>query len=253
MGYTHAEFVVMFMALFVILVLGVILRFTLKNKPLAIRQIPLHILGATIVIIEIVKQIYRIAEGTWTTRCLPFHFCSFFLIWYGLALITRGKFRQLMYFCSLIGGITVTVFMYCAPRIILVDAAHTFWDSFSHFHAFFFHMSVVAYWVWMLMLNIYQPDYQHIKKAVMLYTAFYFVTIAGAFIFKENYADVLYPSLKVFDQFRLTAGQFAYDVALLAVGIGLITGMSYAAYFITSKLYRHNLKQNQKHALQVQD
>lgn len=246
MGYTQAEILPMFLTLFVIILLGVILRFTLKKAPLSTRQIPLHILGATIVIIEIVKQIYRIAEGTWTLRCLPFHFCSFFLVWYGLALVTRGKFRQLMYFCSLVGGITVTIVMYCAPRIILVDAAHIFWDSFNHFHAFFFHMSVVAYWVWMLMLNVYQPERQHIRKAVMLYTAFFFVTIAAAFIFHENFADVLYPSIKAFDQFRLTAGQFAYDVGLLAVGIGVITGVSFAVYYGTSKLYRHNLKQTEK-------
>lgn len=253
MGYTHAEFVVMFLALFIILVLGVILRFTLKNKPLAIRQIPLQIIAASLVLIEIVKQIYRISTGTWTTRCLPFHFCSFFLIWFAVALFTRGKTRQLMYFCSLTGGFIMTIVMYFAPRIILQEASSVFWDSFNHYHTFFFHMGVVAYWIWMLMLNIYQPDHHHVKKAIILYTTFYFVTIAGAFIFKENFADVLYPSLKVFDQFRLTAGQFAYDVGLLTVGVGLTACVAHLVFFATSKLYQHNLKENQKHALQIHD
>lgn len=246
MGYTQAEFINMFAALFVILVLGIILRLTLKDKTLAVRQIPLHIIGATLVGIEVVKQVYRLCVGDWNTWCLPFHFCSFFLIWYAIALCTRGNTRQLMYFCSLTGGVIVTVVMYFAPHIVLQDGARIFWDSFNNAHTYFFHMGVVAYWIWMLMLNIYQPQRQHIKKTVLLYGAFFLVTIAAAFTFHENYTDVLSPSLALFENFRLFAGQFVYDLCLLLVGLGVITGISYALYFLTSKLSLTLNRQPQK-------
>lgn len=244
MGYTQAEFINMFAALFVILVLGIILRLTLKNKTLAIRQIPLHIVGATLVGIEVVKQVYHICVGDWNTWFLPFHFCSFFLIWYAIALCTRGNIRQLMYFCSLTGGVIVTAVMYVAPHIILQDGARIFWDTFNHGHTYFFHMGVVAYWIWMLMLDIYQPQRQHIKKTVLLYGAFFLVTVAAAFIFHENYTDVLSSSLAGFENFRLTAGQFIYDICLLLVGFSVITGMAFLLYIAISKFKTYQMKQS---------
>ncbi|MCQ2381929.1 MAG: hypothetical protein MJ054_01350 [Clostridia bacterium] len=89
------------------------------------------------------------------------------------------------------------------------------------------------------MLNIYQPDRSHIKKCVITYSIFYFVVIAGAYIFQENFTDVLRSSIGAFDIFRLTAGQFAYDIALLAFGIGSITGISFLTYFTLNKLHNH--------------
>ncbi|MCQ2381928.1 MAG: YwaF family protein [Clostridia bacterium] len=124
MGYTLAEFFTMFIALFVILTLGVIFKFKLGKAPLAVRQIPLHVIGALLLIFEVIKQIYHIINHDWILWYLPLHFCSFFLVWYGIALFTRGKTRQLMYFCSLTGGFMVSVLLFIAPRMILHDAAH---------------------------------------------------------------------------------------------------------------------------------
>lgn len=244
MGYTQAEFVTMFLALLVVLVMGVIFRFTLHKAPMAVRQIPINVLGATILILEIIKQSYHLIMGDWCTWHLPLHFCSFFLVWYAIALFTHGKTRQLMYFCSISGGFLVSILLYIAPRMILHDAAHDIWSSFDHFHTFFYHMGVVAYWVWMLMLNVYHPERQYVKKTVMLYTAFYFVIIAGAYIFHENFTDVLVSSIGAFDNFRLSAGQFAYDVTLLGIGVGSIALVAYLTYLAMSKLYQRNLQKN---------
>ena len=253
MGYTQAEFFTMFIALFVILIVGVILKFVLGKQSLAVRQIPLHVIGASLLILEVIKQAYHIYMRNWHPWFLPLHFCSFFLVWYGVALFTRGKIRQLMYFCSLTGGFMVSVLLFAAPRLILHDAAHSVWDSFDHFHTFFYHMGMVAYWIYMLMLNIYQPNRQHIKKCTVLYACFYFVVIAGAFTFRTNYTDVLYSSLAALDNFRLSAGQFAYDILLLGFGIGSIAGVSYLTYFVTSKLYQRYLNKFNKSALAEQN
>lgn len=234
----------MFVALFIVLMLGVIFRHVLKKAPLAIRQIPLHVLGATILILEVIKQAYHLIIGDWHVWFLPLHFCSFFLVWYGLALFTRGKTRQLMYFCSITGGIMVSILLFIAPRMILHDAAHDIWSCFDHFHTFFYHMGVVAYWVWMIMLDIYHPERIHIRKAIMIYSIFYFVVIAGAYIFHENFTDVLRSSFTPFDNFRIAVGQFAYDIALLAIGIGSIALVSTLTYYNMNKLYQRNLQKN---------
>ena len=244
MGYTQAEFFTMFLALFVILIMGVIFKFTLRKAPLAKRQIPVNTLGAIILILEVVKQGYHIINGDWITWYIPLHFCSFFLVWYAVALFTRGKIRQLMYFCSISGGFLVSVLMFIAPRMILHDAAHDVLGSFNHFHTFFYHMGVVAYWVWMLMLNVYKPERGHIRKAVMIYTGFYFVVITGAFIFQENYTNVLRSDIGMLENLRQTAGQFTYDILLFGIGIVAITIVTNITYFVMSKLYQRYLQKN---------
>ncbi len=250
MGYTQTEFVTMFLALFIILVAGVILRFTLRNAPLEKRQKPLSILGATILVLEIMKQSYHLFIGDWGTWFIPLHFCSFFLVWYGIALFSRGKVRQLMYFCSISGGALVTLLLFLAPRMILHGASENIWDTFDHFHTFFFHMGVVAYWIWMLMLNVYHPERHHIYQTITIYTVFYFLIIAGAFAFHTNYTNVLTSDIGIMENLRLTAGQFTYDILLLAIGIGSIALVSTTTYLVMSKLYQRYL---QKQALRVKE
>lgn len=250
MGYSQAEFVTMFLALFVILVVGVILRFTLRNASLEKRQIPLSVLGASILILEVVKQFYHLFAGDWGTWFIPLHFCSFFLVWYGVALFTRGKIRQLMYFCSIAGGVMVTVLLFIAPRMILHDASKNILDSFDHFHTFYYHMGVVAYWVWMIMLNVYQPERQHIRKTVIIYSIFYFFILIGAYTFHTNFTNVLVSDIAIMENFRLTAGQFAYNIVLLSVGIVGIALVASATYFGISKLYQRYL---QKETLRVKE
>ena len=247
MGYnTQAEFMLMFIGLFVILVVGVILRHTLKKSSETIRHIPLMVLAALILLLEIAKQVYHIAVGDWHTWYIPLHFCSYFLVWYAVALCTRGTVRQIMYACSLIGGITVTILLFASPRMILFSALDNIWDTFNHFHTYFYHMGVVAYWIWMLMLNVYHPKRVHIYQVVVLHLAFFFVTIIGAHVFQENFTNVLNSeNIAILEHFRLTAGQFPYTVVLLLVGVGVITIVSCTTYFVLRKLYHHNLNQDE--------
>lgn len=240
MGYTQTEFMTMFLALFAILVLGVIFRFTLRKAPLSKRQLPLTILGATILVLELMKQGYHLIVGDWRVWFLPLHFCSFFLLWYAVAIFTRGKVRQLMYFCSIVGGVMVSILLFVAPHMVIHEAAADVWATFDSFHTFFFHMGVVAYWVWLLMLNIYQPERQHIRQAIMIYTFFFFFIIAGAYIFHENFTNVLSSDLPWIENVRLTAGQFVYNMALLGFGIGCIAFVAFCTYLtMNSKLYQY--------------
>ncbi len=241
MGYTQAEFIGMFAALFVILTAGVILRYTLRNATATVRQIPIMVLGATILLLEIAKQSYHIINGDWNPWFLPLHFCSFFLIWYAVALFTRGKIRQLMYFCSLCGGILVSILLFIAPRMIIHSACQNLLGSFDAFHTYVFHMGVVAYWIWLLMLNVYQPERQHIHQTIILHTIFYFVVIAGAHIFHENFTNVLNSEgIAPLENLRASAGQFVYTIVMLLIGIAAIALAASATYFTINKFYHRN-------------
>lgn len=244
MGYTQAEFIAMFLALFVILAVGVILRYTLRKSTAAVRQIPIMVLGATILLLEVAKQSYHLINGDWKPWFLPLHFCSFFLIWYAVALFTRGKLRQLMYFCSLCGGILVSIIMFIAPRMIIHNACQNLLGSFDSFHTYVFHMGVVAYWIWLLMLNVYQPERQHVYQTIVLHTIFYFFVIAGAHIFHENFTNALNSEgIAPLENLRASAGQFVYTIVMLLVGIAAITIAASATYFTINKFHHRNTNQ----------
>ncbi len=242
MGYnTEAEFMAIFLALFVILIMGVILKHALRNKTEAVRHIPLMIVGAFILLFEVTKQTYHLVNHNWNTWHVPLHFCSYFLVWYGVALFTRGKIRQIMYSCSLVGGILVSLLLCIAPDMILHNATTDIFGSFDHFHTYFYHMAVMAYWIWMLMLNVYHPQRQHLITTIILHGIFFFVTIIGAHVFQTNYTNVLHSDISIMETLRYNAGQFTYTIVLALVGVLAVSIVASSIYYITKKLYKQNL------------
>lgn len=238
---TQADFVAIWLALFVILILGVVLKYVLRNKTEAVRHIPLMVVAGSLLILEVVKQVYHIIYGDWNPWHIPLHFCSYFLVWYGVALFSRGGIRQTMYACSLNGGILVSILLLIAPRMILHSATTDILGCFNHFHTFVYHVGVMAYSVWLIMLNVYHPNRQHVIRSVIFHTILFFCTIAGAHIFHENYTNVLYADINLMENLRLSAGQFTYTCVLLLVGVIGISIVANATYFVMNKLYQKNL------------
>lgn len=246
MGFnTEAEFISIFLALFVILVLGVIFKHVLRNASENLRHLPLIIISVFVLIFEVIKQVYHLTNHSWKTWYIPFHFCSYFLVWYGVALFTRGKVRQIMYSCSLVGGILVSLLLCIAPDMILHSATTNIFDSFNHFHTYFYHMAVMAYWIWMLMLNLYHPQKTHLKPSIVLHGVFFFITIIGAHVFQTNYTNVLRSDINILETLRYNAGQFTYTAVLFLVGILAISIVANASYYIMNKLYKENLNKEE--------
>ena len=246
MGSTSkTDFFAIYLALFVIIIAGVILKHALRNKNETVRHIPLMVLAGVLFILEIVKQLYHIIGGTWHTWYIPLHFCSYFLVWYTVALLTRGKIRQSMYACSLVGGIIVTLLLLIAPRMILHSATINVFASFNNFHTFVYHAGVMAYWIWMLMLKVYHYENSHLKRTIVFHICFFFVTIIGAHVFHENFTNVLRSDIGLMENLRLSAGQFTYTMALLLVGIGAISLVTGILHLVMKKLYKENLNQEE--------
>lgn len=230
MGYTTAEAVTIPFMLAIIVLVGMILGYTLRNKSRQIREIPLQAIAILILVLEVVKQAYLLITGTWTPWAIPMHFCSFFLIWFAFALFSRGTVHQLAYSCCLTGGILVTLMLIFMPRSIVNVACENIFATFSTFHTFVFHFSVVAYWVWLVMLRVYEPQSRFIWQTTVLYFGFFLLVIAAAFIFNTNYTNVLSSDIPPLENIRLSAGQFVYDLVMLLGGTALIAGVNAAIY-----------------------
>ena len=242
---TQSDFMSIYIALFVILTVGVVLRHVLRNATEKVRHIPLMVLTVVLLLLEIAKQTYHIVCGDWVTWYIPLHFCSYFLVWFTVALCTRGKVRQTMYACSLTGGIIVSILLLITPQMILHEATTNIFGKFNYFHTYFYHMGVMAYWIWMLMLKVYHHEPQHFRYTIILHVAFFFATIIGAHTFHENFTNVLGSDIKVLEELRVAIGQFPYTMLLLLIGIGSIALVSGVTHLVVKKLYRQNLNQDE--------
>ena len=246
MGSTsRTDFVAIYLALFAIIIMGVILKHVLRNKSENMRHLPLMVIAGVLFVLEIIKQVYHIVCGTWHTWYIPLHFCSYFLVWYTVSFFARGKVRQSMYACSLTGGIIVSILLLVAPRMILHSATVNIFGNFNNFHTFFYHMGVMAYWIWMLMLIVYHHETCHLKRTVIFHIVFFFVTIIGAHAFHENFTNVLHSDISIMEEIRLSAGQFNYTVALFLVGIVAISLVSGVIHLVMKKLYKENLNEEE--------
>lgn len=230
--YGTAEWIVMPTMLVLIVFAGFLMRYLFRNKSDKIRNIPLTIIAVVLIALEIAKQIYLIATDTWTTWAIPMHFCSWFLIWFALAQFTRGKFNQLARGCSIASCIVMTVSFYASPKNIVGEACSNYFNNFTSFHTLTFHMLVVAYGIWSIILNVYRAEKRHIWQAVALFAAEFLLIIASAYIFDTNFTNVLTSSIPLLEQFRLTCGQVPYLLVMFTFGVLLLPGIVAIIYAI---------------------
>ncbi len=94
------------------------------------------------------------------------------------------------------------------------------------------------------MLNVYQPQRQHVYQATILHTIFYFFIIAGAHIFNANYTNALWSDIGVMEKLRTSAGQFPYTIVMLIVGVVAIFLVSAATYSVMNKLHHRAANKN---------
>lgn len=244
--YTRAEVIMMPLGLAVVLLLGLTLRRLLKDKSARVREIPLHVLGGLTLVLEIAKQLdHWLILRDWNPWFLPLHFCSYFLIWYAFALCTRGQLRQIAYACSLYGGIIMTAVLLTVPRMIVGDNCRNIFASFTAFHSYTFHMLVVAYWLWLLLLRVYQPNKNHIWQTTVIHMVMFALSMVAAFALNTNYVHVLTTTIGILERVRLSAGQAVYDVLLYLGGSALIAGVTTGIYFATNACYQRATRKNQ--------
>ena len=95
-------------ALGVFLLISILLRLWLKEKPWQVRMIPIQVVAAILVLLEIGKQAVSFSRG-YDLYHIPLHFCSLVLFTLPAFAFYRGKyFRQV---ASIAVGFTAAVFV----------------------------------------------------------------------------------------------------------------------------------------------
>ena len=88
-NWTKAEAIILPIALLVTIILATIICLITKNKTAKIKNVPLMVISITLLIMEIIKQIYNIVIG-YNTWCIPLHFCSLFMYFYPFVFFTNN-------------------------------------------------------------------------------------------------------------------------------------------------------------------
>lgn len=177
-------------ALVVMVLLALVLRITIGNKPLKIRMIPLQVLACILVALEIGKQVLSLQEG-YDLYHLPFHFCSLFIFALPVMAFYRGTHQQTVFgvISALCAALTLLMLIY--PNLIYSAAnIGEFFTNFFSFHTVAFHNVVILFFVLIIALEVHTPAPKGEPKAAMLVTVgFCVVSATMAQLLKTNYAN----------------------------------------------------------------
>ena len=203
----------------IIIVLAIILNFTLKNKSEKIKKLPLQILALIVVVLEFGKQFYFIVLDTYELYALPIHFCTLILVLMALSQFLPSKIAKFFKAPAFVFSIIVFALVLVHPSSMIGKATSNIFGNFKNFHTFTFHFTVIAYPIFSIALSNYKPrlkDCINICCTVVFYATY---AVPLAFHFKANYVNILYSFFEPLENFRLSAGQVAYDILLFLIGI----------------------------------
>ena len=226
-----------------IILVSVALFFILRNKNEKIKRIPFKIISLSLIILEVVKQIYFISTGTYTARQIPAHFCSLIVIIIALNEFLPKKFSKWLDASSVVFPIIALVLLLVDPKSMIGSSSSNIFKNFPTFHAFMFHALVVAYPI----LKLTTIKIEHNLKycftfvGIIVFYASYAVPIA--FKFNHNYINILKSAFPPLEKFRLACGQLAYDLVLFVIGVS-VSILIYLIWYFIEKLVKKRRNKN---------
>lgn len=220
-------------AAIVMLIVSVILRYLLGNKPLKIRLIPLQIVSVIIVLLEIAKQAVSLSRG-YDLYNIPLHFCSLLILMLPMMAFYSGKHRQNVR--AIAASLAMSVFLLTIVYPDLIYSTYNiehFSADFFSFHTVVFHNIALFAFLLIPMLELYTPASSSEQKPIALFTLGYCVIGAtAAQLLKTNFNNFYQCNIAPLEQLRqnlqgvLGAGltQLLYVLIVIALDIAFVIG-----------------------------
>lgn len=215
--YTLKQAILLPSLLVLFMILGIIFRKALKTQKK--RQIVFIVIGVSIFVLELVKQIYCSFATDYDYWKLPLHFCSLYVVLYPLAHCFGEKCSKIFKPLAFVYSVMGCVLLYAFPSVLLGDTAEAVFGSFVNFHGFVFHNFIPLYLVMSICLSDYKAkltDCINCSLGIVFYAAY---AIPSAYHFKVNYVNILYSPIEFIDKVRLSVGQVWYNIFLIIAGI----------------------------------
>lgn len=240
--WSQADLIAIPIALFSIVALTIILYFVTKNKSDKIKSIPLKVVAGFLIVLEIAKQIYYISSGTYPLNVIPVHFCSLIVVLIAFAQFMPAKIANWFHVPSVVFSFVVLPLVLVHPHAMIGSASQGVFVNFHHFHAFVFHMLVIAYPIFNLVLIKKQLKLSNSFNLVACIAFYASYAIPVAFKLNINYMNILYSYFAPLEEFRLACGQVVYDIVLFLISMLACVCLFMLWYVIDKKVTQRRNK-----------
>ena len=237
--WTRQHTVTLLPSLLVMLLIAFGLRLWLGEKSFRVRMIPIQVIAAMIVLLEIGKQGLSLYKG-YDLYHLPFHFCSLFIFMLPLMAFYRGKYQQQIFAitAALCGSVFVLMLIY--PNLIYPGGSvDNYFKSYFEFHTVTFHNLVMLAFLLVIALRIHTPAPKGEVKATMWFiVGFCVVSASMAHILKTNFANYYTCNVPVLEMVRLAVQDAVGAVPAKLLYIAILSALNLAFVYGAYWLYR---------------
>ena len=253
---THA--ITLFPTLIVLAELAFILGYLLKNKNEMIRSIPLQLIAAALIIMEIIKQVKSFdANGVYDKYSLPLHFCSLYLYILPLHSFFRTKPRPIIDSLTVMLTASLIVNMLMMPaNIYSAQNIREVFQNYGSFHTVIFHNLVIFYGMLTISLKAYKFN---IKRDVIVSLIFLSIYVAVAnvasYTLHTNFHNLYKCNITFIWTFIIMLqekmGSFGWIIPTIYVGLLFVATLvmcvaSYFAAYGVDKLIALIIKKKEK-------
>ena len=243
--WTPAHLKTLLPALAVMVVLTVILRLVLKDKPLRVRMIPLQIIAIILLLLEVGKQIssFMRPEG-YDLYHIPLHFCSLMLLALPAIAFYRGKHARLVSGISC--GLTAAVFLL---TVIYPDLIYSVWDiehyfqNYFAFHTVTFHNLVLFAYMLLPTLQLHTPGKGEVRYSAAFVGIYCMIAGIASHLLQTNYNNLYRCNIAPLESLRVTISeaigyvptQILYVLVVTCLDVVFVIG-AYYFYRLCRKL-----------------
>lgn len=230
--------------------IAVLLGFTLKNKSNTVKRIPLQVIAAVIIILEILKQVISLSRG-YDLYHLPFHYCSLFIYLLPLHAFAFGKFKKYIDGITFATCASLFLFFLIIPTILYPASAFTtYFKDFFNFHTVTFHHLVVLYFFIAIALKQFELKVKRdFPIMAVVLSVYVIIATALSYILKVNFQNLRQCNFGALENIRVAMnnaiGFFGQAIYIFLIFIGT-TLFGYLSYFLISLFYKHVILRKKK-------
>ncbi len=218
--WSNMDKIVLPVALVIVVALTTILYFAFRDRSKNIRKIPLYVITALLLALEVANQIYHIAIG-YHFATLPLHFHSIVLFAFPLMLWAGGHFQKVGNALSIIVVSLVVVCFYLSPDLMIGNAGSNMFANFqSFYYIMFFHLSFL-YFFTAISLDLFDWEVATIVYFWLGFAFYSVIMVIFANVFSVYFVNCLENVVSILAKFRVDFGMLLYSVVMYLVCMGI--------------------------------
>lgn len=220
------------------ILLTVVLRIWLGNKPLRIRIIPLQIVAVLLFALEVGKQVISLSKG-YDLYCLPFHFCSLFIFMLPLAAFYKGKHENAIRGITAALSMSVLALLLIYPCLIYsAGNIERFFKDYMDMHTVAFHNLVMLTAVLFPGLELHEPCKADMKRVPLFVIGFCAVSATMAQLLKTNFNNFYTCNIPPLETVRQAVQTACGTVPAMLMYVLIVTALDILFVFGSYWLYR---------------